>query len=410
MGLHKPPCIDPALWDKNHIPGKLIFKLNPGIKYRDVLNILGRHGARRHHCSDHLGGTNTYAVELTGDSQVLAAELIATGMVAFAEPDRVASVRLIPNDAGYPSQYWIQQIGIAEAYDITVGSSALMIASIDTHFYLAHPDMAGKFTSNGWNFTNGNATLDDPGTCSDTEFHGCLTAAVLGAATFNMIGIASVSPNTLIMPLQAADSNVTSNPNISTTSAIAAIYYAVKNGAQGITMSFGFTGVNTGFQEAIAFASFNGLLLGASTSNNGDTINYNPGAYPGVMCVGSVDAADARSSFSSYGTSVDVASPGSAPFLTLDYNGGTTTAWQGCSFSAPAVVGAGASMMGLGIATADQIQSILTSTAGGDPTTGFTNGPVSRVNVPKALNAVLALRVPSVPVIWSPSYDAPVYC
>lgn len=393
---------DPSRWDANHIPGRLAFKMLPGFSLSDVSGILANYNAEAHYCAQHLASLNIEVMEIPGDTEALAKDLLASGLVEWAEPDALVKPMFVPNDPGYPGnggisgveQYYLTQIGMTTAYNIQQGSASVIIASIDTHFYLAHPDMAGKFTSNGFNFTSNNSTLDTPGTCSDTLFHGCLTTAIAGAVTGNGSGMASVAPNCLIMPLQCAVNNSSTSPGISLFFAASAVTYAIAHGASVITMSFaGSVDVGT-FKTALAAAWTAGLTLVAGMDDNGDQfINIFPAAYPNMIAVGSVDSADVKSSFSGFGAICNCAAPGNQTFVTANYDGGYTAGFQGCSYSAPIVAAVAALMKSQKPSIANQeIYNTLTSAAGGDPTTGFTNSTVFRVNAAKAL---LTLTRPS---------------
>lgn len=386
---------NPALWDENHIPGRLAFKMLPGFTLGDVQDILDRYAAEEHYCAQHLAPLSIEVAEIPGDTQALAKDLLDSGFVEWAQPDVVAKASFVPNDPGYPGnggisgveQYYLTQINMTTAYNIQQGLSSVVIASIDSHFYLAHPDMTGKFASNGFNFTSNSATLNTPGNCSDTIFHGCLTSAIAGAVTGNGSGMASVAPNCLIMPLQCAVDNSSSNPNISLTFAASAAAYAVANGARVITMSFNGTSDFFPFRDALAAAWTAGLVLVAGMDDISSTSVFRwPAHYPNMIAVGSVDNTFAKSSFSGFSADCNCAAPGNSTFVTANFDGTYTAAYQGCSYSCPIVAAVAALMISQKPSILNsEIHTTLTSSAGGVATTGFTNSTVYCVDAAKAL-------------------------
>lgn len=396
------------MWASPHTRGALSVKFVPGVSLDapEVNSLISMCGASLH--EDLTSFLITIGVHHfmfdDGDdpAREFADEAVRRGLAEYALPDPNVEVSAIPNDPGYPGnggiggteQYYLTQIGMTAAYDLSQGSPTVVIASLDTHFYLAHPDMAGKFTSNGYNFTSSSSTLNTPSDCSDTLFHGCLTTAIACAATNNAAGMAGVAPNCLVMPMQCASNNTGASPSVSLTQATAGALLATSQGAKVITMSFcGLTNYFP-FGTALSQAWDAGLVLCGGLSDDGNQfVNGWPASYPNVIAIGSVDQSDARSSFSAFGKFCNCAAPGNATFVTANYDGGYTTGYQGCSYSTPIVAAVAALMFSINpMINNKQIYGILTSSAGGDPTTGFTNSTVYRVNAQKALLAAQALN------------------
>src|SRR5262249_16621459 len=72
-----------------------------------------------------------------------------------------------------------------------------------------------------------------------------------------------------------------------------------------------------------------------AAGNNGNTVPFYPAYYANCIAVASTDSSDQRSSFSNYGTWVDVAAPGDGIYSTYD---GNTYAWlSGTSMATPHV-------------------------------------------------------------------------
>ncbi len=147
-----------------------------------------------------------------------------------------------------------------------------------------------------------------------------------------------VAPNAQIMPLKAFRGDCTSDVY----QIIRAIYYAADHGARVINMSFSLTTANPDLARAIGYASSKGVICVASGGNDGKSVVVYPSAISGVIGVGSTNNYDIRSTFSNFGSNVDVAAPGEG--LITTYPGNNYAGVWGTSFSA-ALVSGGAALM-----------------------------------------------------------------
>src|SRR5205807_2601880 len=122
------------------------------------------------------------------------------------------------------------------------------------------------------------------------------TAAVLDGHHYQAFGhgtmvsgiVHLVAPQAKIMPLKAFHADGTAyNSDI-----LRAIYYATRNGADVINMSFNYTSYSPELAKAIRYAYGNGVVLVASAGNDGQkTVTY-PAGLPGVVDVASTDNND----------------------------------------------------------------------------------------------------------------------
>ncbi|MGX5576396.1 S8 family serine peptidase, partial [Bacillus toyonensis] len=108
--------------------------------------------------------------------------------------------------------------------------------------------------------------------------------------------------------------------------------------------------------------------------------NY-PAYYPEVIAVASTDQSDRKSYFSTYGSWVDVAAPGSSIYST--YIGDSYETLSGTSMATPQVAGVAALLANQGL-TNTEIRQIIEMTADKISGTGryWTNG---RINADKAV-------------------------
>ncbi|MBI5679539.1 MAG: S8 family serine peptidase [Methanobacterium sp.] len=267
--------------------------------------------------------------------------------VIYAEPNYVYKNELIPNDPAYTANYlWgLPKINAPAAWDITTGSSNVIIAVVDTGINLLHPDLSGNLWVNtgeipgngidddhngyiddvyGWNF------LANTNDVSDDNSHGTHVAGIIAAVSNNAQGVTGVIWNAKIMPLKFLDS--TGHGYVE--DAVSAISYATRMGAHIINCSWGGTGYSQALKDIIDASS--ALVVCAAGNNYGMDVDVSP-MYPAsytssnIIAVAATEQADNLASFSNYGlNSVDVAAPGLSIYSTIPgsygYKSGTSMA------------------------------------------------------------------------------------
>lgn len=174
------------------------------------------------------------------------------------------------------------------------------------------------------------AVVNDPD--NEAFGHGTMVAGIVGL----------VAPDARIMPLRTFGPDGRGH----TSDVLRAIYYATRNGAKVLNMSFSRTTSSPELKRAIDYATQRGVIAVSSAGNDGTTTAVYPAALGNVMGIGSTSDEDVRSWFSNYGTAnVWMAAPGEGIITT--YPGGTYAGTWGTSFSAPFVSGAAALLVDL---------------------------------------------------------------
>merc|ERR1719433_1213929 len=84
----------------------------------------------------------------------------------------------------------------------------------------------------------------------------------------------------------------------------------------------------------------------AAGNSNSDACNFSPAFVPSAVTVGSTDSTDSRSSFSNYGTCVDIWGPGSSVLSAGHTSDSATATLSGTSMACPHVSGAAALILG----------------------------------------------------------------
>jgi len=246
--------------------------------------------------------------------------------VLAAEANATYTMDLAPSDPNYSSQYALPKVSAPQAWDITTGSTALTVAVIDTGVDLAHPDFEGRIVP-GYDFVNNDAVAQDD------QGHGTHCAGIIGANANNAYGTVGLDWKTKIMPIKV----LSSTGSGATSNIINGVKWAADNGAKVISMSLSGTTYSQAFQDAINYAWNKGVIILGSAGNVGTSAIRYPSGYANVIAVASTDQNDVKSSFSTYGTWVDVTAPGSS--ILSSKLGGGTVSMSGTSMSTPLVAG-----------------------------------------------------------------------
>lgn len=294
--------------------------------------------------------------------------------VQYAEPNFKGKYHYTPNDPRFGQQYGPTIIKAPEAWDITKGDASVIIAILDSGFEMNHQDMVGKFTA-GWDFEDNDS---DPGWDGEVN-HGIHVAGIAGAATDNAIGIAASGFDCRIMPLRLG-SVPTSNASA------AALIFAADNGAKVASMSYGRNIESSVERDAINYAWSRGLVLLASSGNDGTQNQSWPAAFANVIAVGATNAADQRAGFSTWGPWVSVGAPGVAIWSHVENNG--YEAWDGTSMACPMAAGVVGLMWSIALpgTTNLQIRQALESTTDPISNGGFANGRINALRACEALD------------------------
>lgn len=296
--------------------------------------------------------------------------------VAAVEPNYIYTTMDTPNDPELNRQWAWDVTQAYDAWDITRGSSNVVVAVIDTGIQLDHPDLDDKLVS-GYDFVGNDSTPDDG------NGHGTHVAGTIAAETDNGVGGAGFCPECQLMPVRALN-----NSGSGSLADIArAITYAADNGADIINMSLGGAGSST-LQRAIDYAWDKGVFLTCAAGNSGRNSRYYPAGYDNCFAVASTTTSDQRSSFSNYGTWVDIAAPGSSIYST--YRDSRYGNLSGTSMATPHVAGLAGLLASQGL-TNTQIRDQLCSTADQINGTG-SFWRCGRINAFRAWMATVAIR------------------
>ncbi|MBN1351990.1 S8 family peptidase [candidate division KSB1 bacterium] len=311
---------------------------------------------------DSIGLSRIYKVKLPEDADIprLCQTLLQDEAVEYAEPLYAKKITFTPNDPQFTSQWHLYKIEAEKAWGTEKGDSSVVIGIVDTGVDWHHPDLQKKIWINedeipdngvdddgngyvddvrGWDFVG--EDNDPSNTSSDLRAsHGTHTAGIAAAATNNAIGVASIGFNCKIMPVKASyDYEEDHEQNIYY--GLTGIKYAVDNGADIISCSWGSSSYSSFEEDVLYYAFTNGAIVVAAAGNENSSAPYYPASLPHVFSVAATDQNDKLASFgfagSNYGPTIDVSAPGKLILST--WHGGGYNYMDGTSMSTPLVAG-----------------------------------------------------------------------
>jgi subtilisin family serine protease len=346
------PTSDAAERPSDYVPGELIVRFDTagsGARARSgpraaVAAVGGRTAASYDHVEP---GLQRVVLDKGVDVDKAAAALNARDDVVYAEPNYRTHAAGTPNDSRFGEQYGMHNTGqtikgaagtvdadidAPEAWNVTTGSTNVLVAVMDTGVAYDHPDLAPNMWVNtkeiagngidddrngyvddrrGWDaIANDNDPVDENG-------HGTHVAGIIGARGNNDTAgggtkdVAGVAWKVRLMPVRVLD-----EVGIGTIAGLLdGIDYAKANGARIANLSLSTWNYSAAMQDAIQRASNITFVVAAGNDSNelaDASVNY-PCSLPSanVVCVAATDNRDRLAKFSNWSSSaVDVAAPG----------------------------------------------------------------------------------------------------
>jgi serine protease len=346
----------------------------------------------------------------------LATRLARDTEVEFAEPDLRRRISALPNDPRYagaqPSPYptvgqWYLRtptanfpgsIDATSAWQVSKGSSTVVVAVLDSGVRYDHPDLVGKLypgydfisdklTANDGDGVDGDASdpgdwltqadIDsgnfDPCTSADiggSLWHGTEVAGIVGAATNNGVGMASVAPNVMVLPVRVLGKCGGFDSDIQ-----AAMRWAAglstnpvpnPHPAKVLNLSLGAAGLCTvRYQQIFDELAQNGVVVVVSAGNSYGLATDSPANCTGAIAVAGIQRIGTKVGYSNIGPDIALSAPAgnctsSSPscdysLITTNNTGATSPGSNsysngsryslGTSFSAPMVAATAAMML-----------------------------------------------------------------
>lgn len=292
-----------------------------------------------------------------------------TGFFESSEPDLMSddSPQCV-NDTYFATYQWNLRntgqnggtpnidVNFCNARALTQGSNSITVAVVDQGIEMNHSDLNVH-----------NVSYDcETGTRLSQVYgaHGTNCAGFISAKTNNNMGIAATAPN---CPSMSISSTLSGTPDNRQKRADG-INFAWRNGASVISNSWGSAVQYKIIDDAILSAltegrEGKGCVVVFASGNDNAAVSYPANANPDIIVVGSISRNGRRSSFSNYGTELDIVAPGEDVCSTTTHNGYALSI-NGTSFSCPTVAGIAALVLSAnpGLSQKD-VKSILERTA-----------------------------------------------
>lgn len=339
---------------------EFVVGLNSPNSYSDLARFVAQHNGKVSKTLSIESKLHAFAVTIPrGTESTFIDNAKRTNVVRYVEPNYKYEANLVPNDPYWNLQWGPRKIEADSAWNMTVGSSGIIVAVVDTGIDYNHPDLEANYLPGGYDWVNGdNFPMDDNG-------HGTHVAGIIGADINNGVGIAGLAQVKILAEKVLGQNGVGSNIDVAN-----GIIHAVEQGAGIINLSLGSLASSETMHDAIRYAYDNQVLLIAGTGNDDSDIPHYPAAFPEVLAVTATDSTDAPAWFTNYGEWVELAAPGVDIYSTL--KGGLYGNKSGTSMASPHVAGTAALIWSkFQNLTRDQVRIQLRSTAEDLGTLGF---------------------------------------
>nr|BDT31476.1 S8 family peptidase [Myxococcus sp. MH1] len=338
--LSRVPDEDPT------IPGDVVVRFEESsVSPERVLaaaKVPGYRAVHKGHASEHLHLVGFEAEDGHGvtadETRELVSRLAALPGVRFTDRNLRMHKLAVPNDKGYSLQWHYAALNLPAAWDVESDATGVVVAVIDTGI-VAHPDLDGHVVpgydmiSDPANAGDGNgrdANPQDEGgdmPSGGSSWHGSHVAGTVAAMTNNGFGVAGVAWNARILPVRVLGRQGGSSFDIAaaitwaTGGAVPGISQSPAVAAKVVNMSLGGTAPPQRlYQDAIDAAVARGATIVVAAGNeNMAAADSTPCNQQQVICVGATGLSGRRSSYSNYGSGVDVVAAGGE--MVEDLNG-----------------------------------------------------------------------------------------
>jgi subtilisin family serine protease len=324
-----PVPIDPAFAAAPN--GRLV------VTWRDAAPATLADGAIRSFAASEQNGHRSVVVAKRGRAAEVAAHLQGDPRVATVVPDAVGRATDWPEGGVDPDdELWIdwqddmRLIGMPSAWQITTGSTDVVVAVIDTGYEATHEDLEAVPIVSRRNIRTGTNKV------TDGYGHGTHVAGTIAASTNNGLGVASMAPGVTIMPVKVLDSNGYGYWS----DFLDGVDWAVDHGADVINMSLGSSlsaQQVASWQPTFTAAWEAGTMVIAAAGNNNNNNPFYPASFANVVSVAATTNGDVKASFSNFGPAIDVAAPGFE--IASAFKNNTYYAMSGTSMATPHVAG-----------------------------------------------------------------------
>jgi len=311
-----------------------------------------------------------YTQALSGFAARLSAQNLSTlradPRVKYIEQDGIMRTSATQSGATWGLDRIDQRnLPLNSSYTYATTATNVKAYIIDTGINTGHTNFGGRAR---W----GTNTTGD-GNNSDCQGHGTHVAGTVGSNTWGVAkGVSLIAVKVLGCDGSGTNSGV-----------IAGINWAVSNKGTGpavANMSLG-GGASQAVDDAVNGAAGKNLIMAVAAGNeNQNACNVSPARATSAITVGSTTRTDARSSFSNFGSCLDLFAPGSDITSTWIGSASATNTISGTSMATPHVAGAVALILANNPAyTNSQVTNALLGSVTTGKVTGANTGSPNRL-------------------------------
>lgn len=298
-------------------------------------------------------------------------------MVDYIEQDQTVSLNQVssPQSAATWGLDRIDQTSLPlnSSYSFNGTGAGTTAFIIDTGIRADHAEFAGRVLPGYSAVADGNGTNDCNG-------HGTHVSGTVGGSTWGVAKGVNLVP---VRVLDCAGSG-------SLSGVIAGIDWAAGSGLRPAVANLSLGSAKSSTVNAAVAGAYNkGLTLVVAAGNSSaNACNYSPASEPTAITVGATTSADARASYSNYGSCLDVFAPGSFITSAWHTSNTATNTISGTSMASPHVAGVAAlALQANPQSSPAQIASFITGYATLNKVTSAGTGSPNRLVYSLASNA-----------------------
>jgi subtilisin family serine protease len=287
--------------------------------------------------------------------------------VLFVEEDQEMEIVVTQNNATWGLDRIDQaNLPLSTTYTYTSTGSGVTAYIIDTGIRTTHTQFGGRAVV-------GFDAIGDGRNGQDCNGHGTHVSGTVGGSTYGVAkAVRLVAVRVLNCSGSGSNSGVIAGVNFVTSNHVAGTR-AVAN------MSLG-GGVSTALDTAVRNSIADGVTYAIAAGNaNQNAANSSPARVAEAITVGSSTRTDARSSFSNFGSVVDVFAPGSSITSAWATSDTATNTISGTSMATPHVAGVAARILQSGFVSPATVRNTIVNTAGLNKLSGIPAGTANRL-------------------------------
>lgn len=275
------------------------------------------------------------------------------------------------------------KIRCGEAWDVTLGDPGIWVAVVDTGVRRTHEELQAQVIDPEAELPGAYCdVVNHDRVPEDLVGHGTFIAGEIAAEADNQRTLIGTAPHCRVLPVKISNDGWADSPDT-----IAGCLLAMQLGARVVNLSFGgYDYVPAEDQMADQLAD-GGVLFVCAAGNDGLAQAAYPAGYDSAFSVGATGRNDARTSFSNWGDTTDIAAPGEylkscSNYSDTDYDG----SGSGTSYAAP-MVSAAAGLL-LSYRPELTVSALRMALAQHGPAAQNFAAPIVRLDIKAALNSV----------------------